>query len=137
MEYLVGGDWVPSAEASDPEGQIFFEAAAVGVTFGDVVGVRHSVAEQEATLQTWDLTFDVYDGDTASGTADPALNGHALFVCWDNNLEGDDNEGGCVSDADIIDGNWTAGDLGLDPGWTAFIQLHDEEGDVQEIVYTP
>lgn len=129
--------WVTaSGEVSDSEGQVFFEGAAIGVTFGDVVGVRHVGAGQEATLQTWDLTFDSYDGDAASGSADPALNGGAVFVCWDNNLEGEDNEGGCT-DADIVDGGWEATGLGLGTDWTAFIQLHDEDGDIQEVIYTP
>jgi hypothetical protein len=140
FEYLAGGDietgWIASEEISDSEGQVFFEEAAIGVTFGDVVGIRHVGAEQEATLQTWNLTFDLYDGDTASGSADPELNGNAVFVCWDNNLEGEANEGGCT-DADIADGAWGATDLGLEPDWTAFIQLHDEDGDIQEVIYMP
>ena len=140
FDYLVGGDpetdWIASGEESNSEGEVAFEGAALGVTMGEVVGVRHVVAGQEATLQIWNLTFDFYDGDTASGSADPGLNGHAVFVCWDNGLEDELNEGGCT-DADIVDGGWEATGLGLEVEWTAFIQLHDEDGDTQEVIYSP
>jgi hypothetical protein len=88
-----------------------------------------------AQLTIVQLTYGTFDEGTATGVAAAELEGRTLFVCWDNNVD-PGAIGGCT-DIVIGAGVWEATELPSESTWTNFIQLHDQEGDIQEVVYTP
>jgi hypothetical protein len=131
---IAGTGWI-AADRVTEDGSVDVFGAASEVVPDDVVEMRIEGDGLLAQLTIVQLTYGTFDEGTATGVAAAELEGRTLFVCWDNNVD-PGAIGGCT-DIVIGAGIWEATELPSESTWTNFIQLHDQEGDIQEVVYTP
>ncbi len=130
FEYLFGDDpsdeddwyaWVGSSGDED----LNMPGVVAGATVGDWVGIRNVGEGQVAIHQIIALTFDHWDGDTASGTIDPTANGVAM-VCWWNPLD-PENSWGCEED-NVDSGTWQVNGLGASVTYDPLAYFQADDG---------
>jgi hypothetical protein len=130
---IAGAGWITAGQVTE-DGSVDLFGVASGVTPDDVVEMRIEGDGLLSQLTIVHLTYSTFNIGTATGTADSELEGKTLFVCWDDGF--DPGDSGCTETV-IGEGVWEATGLPSESTWTNFIQLHDNEGDIQEVIYTP
>lgn len=127
-----GAGWIPAGQVNE-DGSVEVLGVASDVEPGEVVEVRIEGDFLLAQLTIVGIEYVSFSEGSASGTAALDLQGHPLFVCWDDGLDPGFSD---CTEIEIGEGVWEA----ITPSqvaWTNFIQFHDEEGDIQEVIYTP
>jgi hypothetical protein len=130
---IAGAGWVTAGQVTG-DGSVDVFGVASGVVPDNVVEMRIEGDGLLSQLTIVHLTYSTFNLGIATGAAASELEGKTLFVCWDNNVD-PDSISDCT-DIEIGDGVWEATGLPSESTWTNFIQLHDEEGDIQEVIYT-